>query len=271
MLEDIRDISFEVVLKQKDSKEIGVAPRAENVPGESDDAERSDCDRMEHPERGAPVLRREGPNPNRASCQNNRHGTLCQNGEPKKRPKTEICSEVAPVSRQPGISRAAHYSSVPQNRCRAGHRQRDGSGKEHIRRRGAREPDGSDARRKEQRGKKCGTPRAFSKAVVFPSEPRDPERCCEGSNCRRESRRPFRRQMHLESERGSPIIKDRFLEPRAAVESRCNPISGLGHRARDPSIARLVRSHEADGSQVAKQADQRRETNREPREKPSAP
>src|SRR5580658_2401139 len=271
MLEDIRDISFEIVLKQKDSNKIGIAPRAEDVPGKGNDQERSDCDRMEHPERGAPVLRRERPNPNRASCQNNRRRTLGEHSKPEKCSEQANCRKVASVLRQRGISRAAQYSSLSQYDCSAGHRNRDGSGEEHVRCGCAREPDGGDARGKEQRGEQCRAPRAFFKAVMFPSEPRDAERCDESGKRRRESRRPFRWQMQPESDGGCPVVKDRFLEPRAAVESRCNPISGLGHGARDPGVARLVRSEEANGSQVTKQTDQRREANRERRQELSAP
>jgi len=69
-------------------------------------------DRMKQPERGAPVPRRESPNPNRASCQNNGRRTLREDSEPEKRPKRENCNKVASASRQGGISRAAQCASV---------------------------------------------------------------------------------------------------------------------------------------------------------------
>jgi len=46
-------------------------------------------------------------------------------------------------------------------------------------------------------------------------------------------------------------LKIGFLTPWLAIEPRCHPIPGLGHIARDPRIARLVRPDKSEGSQMA--------------------
>src|SRR5262249_47180012 len=55
----------------------------------------------------------------------------------------------------------------------------------------------------------------------------------------------------LEAECCAPIVQRWLLEPRFAVESWRDPVSGFHHVARDPGVARLVRADEANGIEGA--------------------
>ncbi len=46
MLKSRSEVALEIVLDDKDAKEVGVAPAAENVPGKGSDAERDDGKRV---------------------------------------------------------------------------------------------------------------------------------------------------------------------------------------------------------------------------------
>src|SRR5258708_4533851 len=54
---------------------------------------------------------------------------------------------------------------------------------------------------------------------------------------------------------GGAVEERRLLNPRLAIEAGGDPIAGLGHVARDPGVARLVRPDEADGAKMAEVAD----------------
>jgi len=62
--------------------------------------------------------------------------------------------------------------------------------------------------------------------------------------------------MKSKSDCGGPVIEDRFFEPRASVEPRCDPITGSGHGARNPRVTRLVRTSESNDAEMGCQGNQ---------------
>src|SRR6266705_1092790 len=65
----------------------------------------------------------------------------------------------------------------------------------------------------------------------------------------------FAHAEELEAKCRAPVEERRLLKPRLSIEARGDPIAGLGHVARDPGVARLVRPDEADGAKMAEVAD----------------
>ena len=59
----------------------------------------------------------------------------------------------------------------------------------------------------------------------------------------------------LETQRGTPIIKRRFFEPGLTVEARRDPVARFHHVARDPGVARLIGTDQADGTEVMEVAE----------------
>ena len=59
----------------------------------------------------------------------------------------------------------------------------------------------------------------------------------------------------LEAQRGTPIIKRRFFEPGLTVEARRDPVARFHHVARDPGVARLIGTDEADGAEIVEVRD----------------
>lgn len=144
----------------------------------------------------------------------------------------------------------------PENYRRADHRDRQHRAERHVRRRSVGKSDHPD-RSRQQKQKPAGR---FS-AIDAPSEPGHRQRRKQSGKCARQTCRGFAHAKKFEANRGSPIIERRFLEPRLAVQTRRDPVACLRHVARDPRIARLVRTDEPDSSQVAEIADVQRGAN----------
>ena len=72
MLEYGSEISLEIVLPDEDAQKIGIAQRAENVPGQRRCAKYGDDQRMQETKWRAPLARKRGPQQRRASRENYR-------------------------------------------------------------------------------------------------------------------------------------------------------------------------------------------------------
>lgn len=99
-------------------------------------------------------------------------------------------------------------------------------------------------------GKKQEQPAGGFGTTGAPTEPCDGERGEKSSKGARESRSGFADAEKPEAKSGAPVIKDRFFEPWLTVEARRDPISGLYHVPSDPGVTWLIRSDEADGTEV---------------------
>ena len=80
MLEFGREVALEIVLDDKDAKEVGVAAGAEDVPGKSGYAERTDCGGMKEAEGFAPALSEKRPEKNGAAGKNDAGRAFCEDG-----------------------------------------------------------------------------------------------------------------------------------------------------------------------------------------------
>ena len=89
MLEFRGEVTFEVVFDDEDAKEIGIAPGAEDVPGESGQAESGDGGGMKKAESVAPAFCEEGPEEYRAADENDASRAFGENGETEKKSEEE--------------------------------------------------------------------------------------------------------------------------------------------------------------------------------------
>ena len=84
MLEHRGEVAFQIMLEDKYVEEVGIAARAEQIPGQRDYAKGADRDRMREPERRAEVRGGEGPDADGACGENHCCGAFGQNREAEK-------------------------------------------------------------------------------------------------------------------------------------------------------------------------------------------
>jgi len=85
VLEFRGEVAFEIVLDDEDAEEIGIAARAEDVPGKGGNAERDDASGVKQAEGIAPALGEERPEKYRAAAQNDGRWSLGKDGEAEKK------------------------------------------------------------------------------------------------------------------------------------------------------------------------------------------
>src|SRR5580692_2568284 len=81
--------AVEIVLDDEDAEEVGVAAGAENVPGESGEAETGDGDGMKAAKGVAPAFCEDGPEKNGAAGEDDGGGTFGEGGEAEKKTEGE--------------------------------------------------------------------------------------------------------------------------------------------------------------------------------------
>src|SRR5713226_1649329 len=133
------EVAFEIVFDDEDAEEIGVAAGAQDVPGESGQAEGRECGGVKETQGVAPALGEERPKENGAATENDRCRALGEDGEAEK--------EAEENKSEPGrlwnyrrtfvAGEAKHYGGA--HHCNGEH-----SAEGHIRGGGMREADHAD-------------------------------------------------------------------------------------------------------------------------------
>src|SRR5260221_10154730 len=98
MLEDRCEIAFKVVLPDKDAKEIWIAQRAQNVPGQCCRAKHRDDQGVQESKWSAPLTRQCGPKQGCTARENYRGRALCEDRGAEK--KSECDAQNRPRSRR---------------------------------------------------------------------------------------------------------------------------------------------------------------------------
>ena len=241
MLEFGGEVAFEIVFDDEDVEEIGVAAGAEDIPRESDEAEGRDRGGMKKAEGVTPALGEERPEKNGAAGENEGGGAFGEYGEAEEETEQKE-GEPRPSRKNRRIfvtRQTKHYSG-------AHHRDGQHGAEGHVRSGSMGEADHADGGRKQKE-----QPTSGFRAVETqrePSERKRGEQCGDGAG---QPRGSFTHAKEHEAERRAPVEERRLFEPRLSVEAWGDPVAGFRHVARDPRIAWLVRSDEADGAEMA--------------------
>src|SRR5713101_8075933 len=139
VLEFRGEVAFEIVLDYEDAEEIGIAAGAENVPGESGEAEGGERDGMKEAEGVAPALGEERPEKNGAAGENDGGGTFGEYGQAKE--ETEKKEREPRRSRK---NRRAFVSREAQHDGGADHLDGEHRTEGHVRGSSVREADHAD-------------------------------------------------------------------------------------------------------------------------------
>ena len=255
MLEFGGEITFEVVLDEEDAEKVGVASSAEDVPREGSETERSEGSGMKEPKSIAPAFGEERPEENGAPGEDDGSGAFGENGKAEKESEEE---ESEPrCSRENGRMFGAGEADDGGG---ADHGDGQHGAERHIRGGGVGETDHANGCGQEQE-----EPASCFRAVEAQREPSENERGQKGGYRAGQARGGFTNTKEFEAEGGPPVVEWRLFKPRLAIEVRSDPVAGLGHVARDPSVSRLVRADKANGAKVAEVADvQRRDEENDP-------
>ncbi len=245
MLEFGGEVAFEIVLDDEDAEKIGVAAGAQDVPGESGEAEGGDDGGMKEAESVSPALGEERPEKNGAAGEDNGGGAFGEDGEAEEESEED---EGEPGSLRK--DRRVFVARETEDDGGAHHGDGEHGGERHVRGSGVRKTDHAHGG-----GKQEQQPASSLRAVETERQPGERERGEERADGAGQPRSGFANAEQLEAQRGAPIEERRLLEPGFAIEARRDPVAGFGHIARDPGVARLVWPNKTDGAEMAEVAD----------------
>jgi KDO2-lipid IV(A) lauroyltransferase len=248
VLEFGSEVALEIVLDDEDAEEIRIAPGAKDVPGKSGETEGRDGGGMKQAEGVTPALRKQRPEKDGASGENDGSRSFCEHSEAEK--KTEEQQGEPRCSRE---DRRVFVACEAQDHRGADHRDREHSTEGHVSGGSVREADHADSRWKQKQ-----QPASGFRTVQAQRQPGKRQR---GEQCRDGAWQPrggFAHTKEPEAQRSAPIEKRRLLKPGLSVKAGRDPIAGLGHVARDPRDAGFAGPHEADGAKMAEVTNKKR-------------